>query len=160
LLLKIGPTSLLAGLSTVFFTLPWRARPSPPICLNIFHGRIVLSIVSVLLVIESKRGFLCRFARSSGRLPLGVSASWTIRSAAEWSIMRLKRGQVWRCINVACGAEIQVVGDAGPEDGSNPRCTCGSIMKMHYTKPQFGRAETPPQGVKPHMERPSELRSS
>jgi len=57
--------------------------------------------------------------------------------------VRLKRGQVWRCMDVACGTEIQVVGDAGPEDGSNPRCTCGSIMKMHNTKPQFRRAEAP-----------------
>ncbi len=73
--------------------------------------------------------------------------------------MRLKRGQLWHCINAACGAEIQVVEDAGPEDGSNPRCTCGSIMKMHYTKPQFRRSETP-QGVKDGMERLSELRNS
>jgi len=77
----------------------------------------------------------------------------------KWNIMRLKRGQVWRCINVARGAEIQVVGDADPEDGSHPRCTCRSIMKMHYTKPQFRRLETP-QGVKDGMERLSELRNS
>ena len=32
-------------------------------------------------------------------------------------------------------------------------------MKMHYTKPQFRRLETP-QGVKDGMERLSELRNS
>ena len=73
--------------------------------------------------------------------------------------MRLKRGQVWCCINLACGAEIQVVRDACAEDGLHPRCTWGSIMKIHYTKPQFRRAEAP-QEVKRHMEHLSELRSS
>jgi len=68
LLFKIGPTSLLAGLSTVFFHSALAGRPSPPICFNIFHGRIVLSIVSVLLVIESKRGLslsFCPFERET-----------------------------------------------------------------------------------------------
>lgn len=73
--------------------------------------------------------------------------------------MRLKRGQVWGCINVACGAEIQVVQGAGPEDGRNPRCTCGSIMKMHYSKPQFRRSEAP-QGAKRPMEHLSDPRNS
>jgi hypothetical protein len=57
--------------------------------------------------------------------------------------MRLERGQIWRCINQACGAEIQVIERSGLAGGSNPRCTCGSIMKMPYAKPQLRRFEAP-----------------
>ena len=60
--------------------------------------------------------------------------------------MRLKQGQLWHCINAACAAEIQVVHDAGLAVGSNPRCSCGSIMKMRYGKPQlrtYGESEKP-----------------
>jgi hypothetical protein len=55
--------------------------------------------------------------------------------------MRLEQGQQWRCINQACGAEIQVMECAGLASGSNPRCSCGSIMKMPYKKPQLRRFE-------------------
>jgi hypothetical protein len=57
--------------------------------------------------------------------------------------MQLKQGQVWRCINGACGALIQIMEGGGLENGSNPRCACGSIMKMPYVKPHFRRSETP-----------------
>jgi hypothetical protein len=55
--------------------------------------------------------------------------------------MRLERGQVWRCINQACGAEIHVKEPSAITDGSNPRCSCGSMMKMPYSKPQLRRFE-------------------
>jgi hypothetical protein len=57
--------------------------------------------------------------------------------------MRLKQGQIWRCINESCGAQIQVMQSGGLEDGSNPRCSCGSSMKMPYIRPQLRRAEAP-----------------
>ncbi len=55
--------------------------------------------------------------------------------------MRLERGQVWRCINHVCGAEIQVREPSAITDGSNPRCSCGSMMKMPYSKPRLRRFE-------------------
>jgi hypothetical protein len=57
--------------------------------------------------------------------------------------MRLERGQIWHCINRACGAEIRVMESTGLTGGSNLRCTCGSIMKMPYSKPQLRRFEAP-----------------
>lgn len=51
--------------------------------------------------------------------------------------MRLKQGQIWRCQNDACGAEILVTETGGLEDGGSPRCSCGSIMKMPYTAPKM-----------------------
>ena len=60
--------------------------------------------------------------------------------------MRLKQGQLWHCMNAACAAEIRVIRDAGLAEGSNPRCSCGSIMKMPYSKPRlrtYGEGEKP-----------------
>jgi hypothetical protein len=55
--------------------------------------------------------------------------------------MRLKRGQVWRCLNDACGAQVLVTETGGLEDGGNPRCCCGSMMKMPYEKPKIRDSE-------------------
>jgi hypothetical protein len=51
--------------------------------------------------------------------------------------MRLKQGQVWGCLNSACGARIQVTEPGRLAEGGNPRCGCGSLMKMDYSKPQL-----------------------
>jgi len=51
--------------------------------------------------------------------------------------MRLIQGQHWRCMNDACRAEIRVTGTGGLGEGSNPRCSCGSIMKRPYHRPRF-----------------------
>jgi hypothetical protein len=55
--------------------------------------------------------------------------------------MRLERGQVWRCLNGACGAQVLVTETGSLNGGNNPRCSCGSVMKMPYSKPQFRRFE-------------------
>jgi hypothetical protein len=55
--------------------------------------------------------------------------------------MRLKQGQVWRCLNDACRAEVLVTETGGLEHGSNPRCCCGSMMKMPYEKPKIRHSE-------------------
>jgi hypothetical protein len=58
--------------------------------------------------------------------------------------MRLVRGQIWRCMNEACRAQIQVTVSSGlAEEGVNPHCPCGSPMKRPYAKPQLRRAEDP-----------------
>jgi hypothetical protein len=58
--------------------------------------------------------------------------------------MRLERGQLWRCSDRVCGAEVQVKEPSANADGCNPRCSCGKIMKMPYCKPQLRRFETTP----------------
>jgi hypothetical protein len=57
--------------------------------------------------------------------------------------MRLKQGQVWRCINEACAAQILVTEAGGLDEGSNPRCCCGSVMKMPYGRPHIRKTDTP-----------------
>lgn len=59
--------------------------------------------------------------------------------------MRLTYGQIWRCINETCAAQIQVtIGSNSASEGSNPRCSCGSPMKKPYAKPQLQQAVVPP----------------
>ena len=48
--------------------------------------------------------------------------------------MILHEGQVYRCLNPICAAEIKVV--RTPIDGDfTPKCCCGSDMKKPYLKP-------------------------
>jgi hypothetical protein len=49
-------------------------------------------------------------------------------------VMRL--GDSWHCTNSACKAEVSVQ-TATQNDGVNPRCTCGSLMKKKYSSPVF-----------------------
>jgi hypothetical protein len=51
--------------------------------------------------------------------------------------MRFKQGQVWRCLNDACRAELMVTETGILAEGDNPRCCCGSLMKMPYQQPTF-----------------------
>jgi len=55
--------------------------------------------------------------------------------------MRFRKGHVWRCLNDACGAQIVVTEDAGFESDGNPRCCCGSMMKMRYAPPCLRSSE-------------------
>jgi len=50
--------------------------------------------------------------------------------------MILRKGQIYRCQNAECRAEIEVVKDS-IEAVSNPRCCCGFEMKRAYTIPVF-----------------------
>jgi len=55
--------------------------------------------------------------------------------------MRFKQGQVWRCLNDACGAELTVTATGELDEGGNPRCCCGSLMKMPYGQPKLRLTE-------------------
>jgi hypothetical protein len=50
--------------------------------------------------------------------------------------MTMKSGERWHCTNLACRCSVLVEITAGVE-GSNPRCTCGSVMKRDYSPPVF-----------------------
>lgn len=48
--------------------------------------------------------------------------------------MILRNGQIYRCQNRQCRAEIEVTKES-IEGESNPRCCCGAEMKKPYTAP-------------------------
>jgi hypothetical protein len=56
-------------------------------------------------------------------------------------LMRFTQGQVWRCLNDACGAELTVTLTGELDEGGNPRCCCGSLMKMPYEQPKLRLTE-------------------
>jgi hypothetical protein len=58
----------------------------------------------------------------------------------------MQSGQVYRCQNVECRAEIEVK-RASIEGPSNPRCCCGAEMKKVYSKPVLRTIDKDPAGV-------------
>jgi hypothetical protein len=61
--------------------------------------------------------------------------------------MILRKDQVWRCQNRACGADIHVAKNS-IEDEWNPRCCCGTVMKKPYVKPVLRTLESTPELMK------------
>jgi len=55
--------------------------------------------------------------------------------------MIMKSGEHWHCTNVACRCSV-FVETTGEIEGSNPRCSCGSVMKKDYFPPVFGEMES------------------
>jgi hypothetical protein len=58
--------------------------------------------------------------------------------------MILQKGQVYRCQNQRCRAEIQIIENSA-EGESNPRCCCGAEMKKPWTTPVLRRLEPTPE---------------
>lgn len=50
--------------------------------------------------------------------------------------MSMQKGERWLCQNEACGSEILVVAASALQRDENPRCSCGSIMKKPYVRPE------------------------
>ena len=50
--------------------------------------------------------------------------------------MSIQKGERWLCQNDACGSEIMVVESSKLRNDENPRCSCGSIMKKPYFRPE------------------------
>ncbi len=46
----------------------------------------------------------------------------------------MTEGQVYRCQNRDCGCEVKVI-KPSIESNSNPRCSCGAVMKKPYKEP-------------------------
>jgi hypothetical protein len=55
--------------------------------------------------------------------------------------MKLRDRDHWICQNTACLAEFIVVASSRLPQGSNPRCSCGSIMKKPYSLPSVRNLE-------------------
>lgn len=51
--------------------------------------------------------------------------------------MGIQKGERWLCQNDACGGEILVLASSQLQDVGNPRCSCGSVMKKPYIKPEI-----------------------
>ena len=49
--------------------------------------------------------------------------------------MDIQKGERWGCQNPVCGSEILVITSSRAQGGSNPRCSCGEIMKKPYAQP-------------------------
>jgi hypothetical protein len=58
--------------------------------------------------------------------------------------MILQKGQVFRCQNKQCSAEMQITKDS-IEGESNPKCCCGAEMKKAWTTPLLTRLEETPE---------------
>ena len=50
--------------------------------------------------------------------------------------MQMKTEDRWHCTNAACGCEVRVENSA-IANGTNPRCSCGAVMKKRYASPAF-----------------------
>jgi hypothetical protein len=48
--------------------------------------------------------------------------------------VQMKTEDHWHCTNPACGCEVHVEIPA-ITDGTNPRCSCGAVMKKRYVAP-------------------------
>lgn len=51
--------------------------------------------------------------------------------------MRMRRNDRWRCSNAECGGEILVLANAKAFSPTNPRCSCGGLMRKPYTSPRL-----------------------
>jgi hypothetical protein len=54
--------------------------------------------------------------------------------------MVMHPGERWRCIQQSCGCTILVESGSSP-DGTNPRCSCGSVMKKEFKSPVLSYLE-------------------
>ncbi len=51
--------------------------------------------------------------------------------------MEIRKGERWRCQNRICQAEILVLASSELPEGTNPRCSCGQIMRKPYGRPEI-----------------------
>ena len=49
--------------------------------------------------------------------------------------MAIRKEERWRCPSPLCNSEILVTSSSEVEGGTNPRCSCGSLMKKIYVSP-------------------------
>ena len=55
--------------------------------------------------------------------------------------MRMRRNDRWRCSNPECGGEILVLANAKAFSATNPRCSCGNLMRKPYITPKLNTFE-------------------
>lgn len=50
--------------------------------------------------------------------------------------MVMHPGERWHCTNLSCRCTI-LVEIGTPREGTNPRCSCGAVMKKDFKSPVF-----------------------
>src|ERR1700686_1247922 len=70
-------------------------------------------------------------------------------------IVDILEGQRWRCLNQECRSEILVSTSSLAQGGSNPRCSCGEIMKKPYFQPELYKFESKMEAHRSFEESPS-----
>ena len=60
--------------------------------------------------------------------------------------MQIQKGERWRCQDRNCRSEIFVTISSQIENGFNPRCSCGEIMKKPYVRPELIAFESEKEG--------------
>jgi hypothetical protein len=50
-------------------------------------------------------------------------------------MVAIRKKERWRCPSSFCKGEILVTSSSEVEGGTNPRCSCGSLMKKTYVSP-------------------------
>ncbi|HTT33475.1 MAG TPA: hypothetical protein VMH48_07730 [Methylomirabilota bacterium] len=56
--------------------------------------------------------------------------------------MIMLSGERWHCTNGSCRCSV-LIENSAQISGSNPRCSCGSVMKKDYSPPLFRELEMP-----------------
>ena len=69
--------------------------------------------------------------------------------------MEIRKGERWRCQNRICQAEILGLASSELPEGTNPRCSCGQIMRKPYARPEISTSP-----VTRELEQPSQLPAS
>jgi hypothetical protein len=57
--------------------------------------------------------------------------------------VEIRKGERWRCQNRICQAEILVLASSELPEGTNPRCSCGQIMRKPYARPEINTSTVP-----------------
>lgn len=60
----------------------------------------------------------------------------------EMAMITLHEGDRWICTNSVCRAEMVVVKHSESGTGTNPRCSCGTLLKKPYHRPTLRRLTT------------------
>jgi len=74
---------------------------------------------------------------------VGCQLNCRNRAAAKEGaiLVRLQKGQRWKCEYRYCGCEIEILASSEVECGINPRCSCGGVMKKIYLTPEVKPGE-------------------
>lgn len=72
--------------------------------------------------------------------------------------MAIRKEERWRCQNPFCNGEILVTSSSEVEDGANPRCSCGSLMKKPYVLPTL-KSHLATEEARALLELPASLQS-
>jgi hypothetical protein len=62
--------------------------------------------------------------------------------------VHIRKGERWRCQNSECGSEVFVTLSSRVESSSQPRCSCGEVMKKPYVRPELDTFDSSNEGPK------------